>query len=194
MILEKLEKYGEPKIELEQYVTNPQVAAELLFLAYLCGDIKGKKIYDLGTGVGTLAIGASLLGAKEVYGVDVDGEALEVAKRNAEKLKIKNIKWVNKSIDLVDDRADVVLQNPPFGTKKRKMDAFFLGKALQIGEIIYSIHKKGNMPFLSQKIKQFNGKITHILNSKLVIPHTFPHHRKTRYEVEVQILRIKRES
>lgn len=46
-------------------------------------DLKGKKIMDMGTGTGILAILAKKLGAKEVHGVEIDKFAYENAKENA---------------------------------------------------------------------------------------------------------------
>jgi len=48
-----------------------------------CGvDSSGKSLLDIGTGSGILAIGASLLGFQTVVGIDIDHEAIEVAKEN----------------------------------------------------------------------------------------------------------------
>ena len=41
-------------------------------------------VIDVGTGSGILMIAASKLGAKEIYGVDIDSDACEVAKENLE--------------------------------------------------------------------------------------------------------------
>ena len=40
IILSKLEQFKEPDDELEQYVMDSEVAAEILWHAYLCGDIE----------------------------------------------------------------------------------------------------------------------------------------------------------
>ena len=47
------------------------------------GDIEGKVVCDLGSGTGVLAIGASLLGAASVKGVEIDEKA--VAYRTGER-------------------------------------------------------------------------------------------------------------
>jgi ribosomal protein L11 methyltransferase len=46
-------------------------------------DVEGKAILDVGCGSGVLSIGAMLLGAKEVFAVDIDPLAIEVTKENA---------------------------------------------------------------------------------------------------------------
>ena len=42
------------------------------------------KLFDIGTGSGILAIAAALLGAKDVYAIDIDEDAVRVAKENVE--------------------------------------------------------------------------------------------------------------
>src|SRR4030043_1084654 len=83
MALQRLSGYSCPRAVLEQYQTPAPLAARLLFHALMKGDIRGKKICDLGSGTGVLAIGASLLGADQVRGVDSDKNAIQVAKENA---------------------------------------------------------------------------------------------------------------
>ncbi|MBI1757460.1 MAG: 50S ribosomal protein L11 methyltransferase [Fimbriimonas ginsengisoli] len=56
-----------------------------LCLSLLEGSVqKGSRVFDLGCGSGILTIAARLLGAGETVGVDVDEQAVQVARRNAE--------------------------------------------------------------------------------------------------------------
>lgn len=56
-----------------------------LCLEVLDREIKGgERVLDVGTGSGILGIGAILLGAKDVEGVDIDPTAVKVAKENAQ--------------------------------------------------------------------------------------------------------------
>ncbi|HPA98516.1 MAG TPA: 50S ribosomal protein L11 methyltransferase, partial [Methanothrix sp.] len=64
MILERLEGFGRPSFQREQYATPATVAAEMLFLAAMHDDLE--TVCDLGCGTGILAIGAALLGARAV--------------------------------------------------------------------------------------------------------------------------------
>lgn len=61
-------------------------------------------VIDVGTGSGILMIAASKLGAKEIYGVDIDFDACEVAKEN---LELNNISQLNTKV-LVGNLLDVV--------------------------------------------------------------------------------------
>lgn len=109
--------FSEPKIVYEQYPTSPHIAAQMLYLAEnTFEDIEGRNVLDLGCGTGILSLGASFLGAAAVLGVDIDEDALEIARVNAEE---------NADIDFLLSNAtnltalkkhsfDVVLMNPPF--------------------------------------------------------------------------------
>ncbi len=157
--------------------------------AYLNGDIKGKKIIDLGCGSGIIGIGAKLLGAREVVGVDVDKEALKVARENSKIFKL-DIRWVNKDVVEFNEKCDTIIQNPPFGTKRRSIDKIFLEKALLIGKVVYSIHKAGNRKFIEGVVKSMDKGITHVLKGSMVIPWMFPFHRKKAYSIEVEVYRV----
>jgi ribosomal protein L11 methyltransferase len=51
---------------------------------------KGLSVLDVGTGSGILSIIAAELGAKEVWGIDIDGVALENARENVKKNHVSN--------------------------------------------------------------------------------------------------------
>ena len=63
-VLSGLKGFDEAKVRLEQYPTDGETAADILWNMYILGDIDGKVIVDLGAGTGILGIGAGLLGAK----------------------------------------------------------------------------------------------------------------------------------
>ncbi|HLC59619.1 MAG TPA: 50S ribosomal protein L11 methyltransferase [archaeon] len=144
-VLSKLEENPNPKYTLEQYSITPGIAAHILFLAK--NDIKGKTVYDLGCGAGRLAIGAALLGAKTVFGVDLDKEVLRTADNNARFVEKvtgmpirRNCRWLQMDIMKIATKADVVIQFPPF-----EAGSFFFEKALTLSNKVYSIHKSSEM-------------------------------------------------
>jgi putative methylase len=190
----QVEPHSSPKAYLEQYVIPTDVAAEMLFIAaYVNDDIIEKTVADLGCGTGRLAIGAVFLGAKETLGVDIDKEAVKVAKKSAEKLGVnKETCWVIGDIDVLRGRFDTVLQNPPFGVQKRSADRSFLLKALELAPRVYSLHKGGesNRAFIKRFIEGHGGKVTGIFPMKLNIPKLFKFHTKRKHEVEVDLYRI----
>jgi ribosomal protein L11 methyltransferase len=76
-------------------------------------DLEGRRVVDLGTGSGVLAMAAHLLGAREVEGLDVDEDAL-VSARESLALNGLTGRVALRRADLRTDRiepADVVLAN-----------------------------------------------------------------------------------
>ena len=65
-----------------------------------------------------------MLGAGAVIGVDIDPDALDICQQNLEAFDIDNVDLVNTSVREVDsvirDKVEVVVMNPPFGTKHNK--------------------------------------------------------------------------
>ena len=84
--LSKLLLFEKPNVSLEQYPTEFDVAADFLWSAIMDKEIEGKSVLDLGCGTGILGFGAALLSAKKVTFVDIDKNAMEIAKANFEKL------------------------------------------------------------------------------------------------------------
>ncbi|GBG89405.1 hypothetical protein CBR_g49195 [Chara braunii] len=148
-MLEDVEQFESPNVELEQYPTGAHIAARMMYtVATTFGDIEGKVVVDLGCGCGVLAIAASLLGAAHVIGVDVDTDALDLAKANCENLEVDKVEFVLADVaslgwrDSVIKSVDVVVMNPPFGTRRKGADMQFLRAALSMaGSSVYSLHK-----------------------------------------------------
>ncbi len=73
-------------------------------------DIKGKDVIDVGCGSGILGIAAKICGAKSVYMCDIDEQAVEFAKRNAEQ---NGVVATIERADLLegDQKADFIFAN-----------------------------------------------------------------------------------
>jgi putative methylase len=196
--LSEIEVHPLPKAYLEQYTTPSNVAAETLYLAaYVYDDVISKTVVELGCGTGRLAIGAALLGAKEVFGVDVDGVAVRVAQKNAEKMGVKEkTRWIVADIDVVNGTFDTALQNPPFGVQRRRADRRFISKSLELSSTIYSFHKGGesNREFIKRFIEGHGGKVTDIFPLKMEIPWMFKFHTKKKRSIQVDLYRIEGKS
>jgi ribosomal protein L11 methyltransferase len=73
---------------------------------------KGLSVLDVGTGSGILSIIAAKLGAKEVWGIDIDGVALENARENVENNQVSDIVTLRKgSIGSLQKKFDVIVAN-----------------------------------------------------------------------------------
>ncbi|MFP4045443.1 MAG: METTL5 family protein [Candidatus Aenigmatarchaeota archaeon] len=189
--LERLDSFSEPKPELEQYQTPPSIAADLLWSLYMNGELEGKKVVDLGCGTGLLAIGAKLLGAGEVVAVDKDREAIRLAEANARSLGL-NVEFVCEEIENVDLRADLVLQNPPFGSQEKGSDRPFLEKALEVAPIVYSFHMKETDGFVRKFVESLDGKVVDCVTFDFPLKRTMPWHEKEKKLIEVNLYSIER--
>ena len=188
ILLEQVDGFDKPSASLEQYATPAPLAAEILHFAYMQGDLEGD-VFDLGCGTGMLTIGAKLLGAQKVVGFDVDHKALEIARKNAEKLGV-DVEFIHKDIFEVDGHADTVIMNPPFGAQTKGSDRPFLLSALKASDVIYSIHNCGSHDFINKFIG--DARITDWYTTAFPIKRTFKFHKKEVEIVKVEIYRIVR--
>jgi len=192
IILQSIPAHLNPKIKLEQYTIPADLAADILFHAcYTYGDIHGRSVIDLGTGTGRLALGATILGAQSVVGIDIDLESLQTARFNSKKLELE-ADWLLSDTASLHGLFDTVLMNPPFGTKRPHSDIKFLRAALNMGKVIYSIHKSSTISFLSRWLKDQNVHSETIIETRMPIGHQFTFHTKKRYFVKVHVIRIHR--
>lgn len=91
--------------------THPTTAMCLEWLA--SNDLAGKTVIDYGCGSGILAIAAVLLGATNVYAVDIDPQAITATESNALKNNVPNKihACLPQQFSLLNAKADVVLAN-----------------------------------------------------------------------------------
>ncbi|HMA05539.1 MAG TPA: METTL5 family protein [Methanomicrobiales archaeon] len=193
--LEGLEGFEKPDPGREQYSTPAVFAARLLHHAHLLGDIEGKAVCDLGSGTGVLALGAALLGADRVVGVELDPAALEAARRNAARLgaEVTFIQGDVRDPGLISGlgRFDTVIMNPPFGAQDPHADRPFVDAALVLAPVVYGIFNSGSLPFL-EAYTDGRAEIEFAIGGILPLKRTLPFHRKELVEIEVEILRMKR--
>jgi putative methylase len=188
--LQGIAPHPNPSSSLEQYTTPAAIVADILFTSYLLGDIEGKKIVDLGCGTGIFALGAKLMGADKVIGVDIDDHAISVAKNNADSLGL-NVVLMTCDVSKFKEQCDTVIQNPPFGSQRRHADIPFLEKALEIGEVVYSIHNLITDRFIKGKVSYLGAEITHEKEYKFEIRHMFSFHTSEKKEFDVKMYRFK---
>lgn len=185
--LSKLEEFQNPKISLEQYMTPPELAADILHNAYMQGDIEGKKVLDLGTGTGIFAIGAALLGA-EVTAAEKDEEALDIAKENAEEVEVLEfIDFLKGDISEIEGEYDTVLMNPPFSVHSDE-GMKFLEKALSSGEKVYSVIYTGNSKAIKDFVENSDHELLNWENYEISLPATYGFHTEESKDVEVGVL------
>jgi len=191
--------FAAPKIALEQYPTGPHLASRLLYsVAHSFDEFDGQTVVDLGCGTGMLSIGAAILGATWVLGIDIDPDALEIARANVDGFDDPlPIDLVLCSIQALSDqpriRADTVIMNPPFGTRSRGADVEFLRAAFRISRCsVYSLHKSSTREYISKLAKKELGAVSAEVLAKLRydLPASYSFHRAKSRDIEVDLWRF----
>ncbi len=179
--LSSLKCFGSVEPSLEQYAMEPEIVAAVLWHAYLQGDIKNKIIADLGCGNGVFGVGALLLGAKKVYFLDIDKNALDLAKENSGGKGI----FLCGDVSIFTHMVDVVFMNPPFGVQTKHADKSFLEVAFNHSKKIYSFHKLDSKSFIGALCKDFNWQVIGLMPFSLFLKKTMTFHTRKKYLVSV---------
>ena len=175
----------EPLAPLEQVATPAEAAADLLTILDRRFDLSGRSVLDLGCGTGRLAIGAALLGARPVTGVEVDARLVPIARAAARAAGVS----VNVHVGDVtewDRPADLVVMNAPFGAQRRHADRPFWDRA-------FALAKSAVGAFASAESRTFIARLAldrgaHVIEVEPVpwnLPRTFPHHRAASVRIAV---------
>ena len=158
--------FAAPKIEFEQYATQPTIASDILLAAaYEYDDIEDALVVDLGSGAGVLSAASlyvcNLISEKVVYevqcgaggviGIEIDNDAIDLNIQNRGHPDFEESIWdiVQQNVTALSDHAgrfqkiaDCVITNPPFGTRAEGIDFTFIKAAKNISKsVIYSLHK-----------------------------------------------------
>ena len=115
---------GNPSITLYQHKKMFRVNTDTSLLGHYIKVKNGDRVLDIGTNNGALLLYASLLGASELIGIDINLDALDIARLNFEVNNVKNFKLIHSNIkDYIDNnKFDVIISNPPyFNTKNESL-------------------------------------------------------------------------
>jgi putative methylase len=194
--LSKLQGFAKAIFQKEQYATPAHIAADWIWWMAMNREAVGKTFLDAASGPGILGIGLLLLGAKKVYFVDSDQEIMQTCINNYNMIKqdydIGEAEFIVHDISLFDEQVDIVIQNPPFGTKEAHIDKKFLEKAFSVAPIVYSMHKYSTKAFIEAISRDYNYRITHHWRYEFPIKATFAFHEKPVKYVDVGLWRMKR--
>ncbi|XP_026757615.2 rRNA N6-adenosine-methyltransferase METTL5 [Galleria mellonella] len=196
--MQDLKGFSEPKIELEQYETPPHIAAIAIYtIQTQFESIEDKLVLDAGCGPGSLTVGAALMGAAAVTAVDIDCDALEVFRHNADEMEITNVDavqcdFLESNFCRLNNYYDTVIMNPPFGTKNNAgIDMKFLRKGLELcNDSVYSLHKSSTRSHIQKKIKEWGVKGNVIAELRYDLPATYKFHRQQSRDIAVDLWRI----
>ena|SRR3989338_628999 len=196
IVLSKLKGFETPSLKLEQYATPSKIAAEWCWAMVMKQEITGKTILDAACGPGILGLGVLLLGAQKVFFVDKDSKIMKVCRENYdllnEEYELGEAVFVTGDITSFDKNVDIVIQNPPFGTKNEHIDKVFLEKAFSIAPLVYSMHKSSTKQFVQAIARDHGFKITETWEYEFPIKATFKHHTKPVVKIEVGLWRMEK--
>lgn len=202
IVLSHLKVFEKANIRLEQYPSDGNTGAQLLWTASNNGDMYEKVIIDLGAGTGILGIGCLLLGAKHVIFVDIDPHVESRLRENItfmeEHYEVPGT-WEFICSDVKSfqlpreyDREDLtVVSNPPFGTKIKHADKTFLEKAIALADTVYSMHKSSTRRFLEAFATDHNLAANYE-DVSFPLQNTMDKHRKKIERIEVTLVSYKR--
>lgn len=135
-------------------------------------DLRDKRIIDMGTGTGILAIIAKKLGAGETIGIEIDPSAYENALENVA-LNHTDILLLQGDADLLDNikKADIFMANINRNIILADIDKYI--EALNPGgQILLSGFYLKDIPMIQRALENYGMKVEEIL--KKVIPPSDP--------------------
>jgi putative methylase len=194
--LAAVEGFREPRLDLEQYPTPADVAAHLVHLADLQGDVAGRTVLDLGTGTGMLALGAATRDPARVLALDADPGALAVARENERRVEpAAPVDWLLGDAarpPVCPDDPVTVLSNPPFGAQRGSegADRAFLATASEIAAVSYTIHNEGSREFVEAFADDEGGEVTHAFRATLPLDKQYDHQTEDSREIDAEMYRI----
>jgi len=195
-VVDELEGFPDPDPSLEQYETPGEIVLAMLNVADSEVGIEGARVLDLGAGTGRIGIGAALAGATHVTCVEVDPEAAEVLKRNAERVGVDDrIEVIVEDVsgwDPEPDGYDVTVMNPPFGCRRRGADRPFVEKALRASPLVVSLHRAGTEGFWRRRARDLGATCEVVGMVRFPIKASFGFHRKPVEFVDAVVLKFER--
>lgn len=188
--------FEKPDAALEQYPTPPELAAHVIHVADLHGDIEGRTVVDLGAGTGMLGLGAAFRSPARVVGIEIDAGPITIARENERRVGTRApIHWIRGDASRIPVRTTeptTVVMNPPFGAQdgNRHADRGFLRTAAGLADVSYSIHNTGSQDFLEAFTADNDGTITHAFQAEFELDKQFDHQSADRTEIDTEVYRI----
>jgi len=191
--LERVPTHPRPDANLEQYRTPAKIAADVLYRALARGDVSGRSVADLGCGTGIFLVGAGLLGARALAGVDVDPVSIDLAKAALEDAGL-DADLRHGPLETLTGTFDTVIMNPPFGAQfaQRHADTLFLRHALGIAAVCYSLHLDATRDHIERLAREIEVDHERMARYDFPLPHMFKFHTREKVLVPVALYRFER--
>lgn len=86
---------------------------------------------------------------------------------------------------------DIVIMNPPFGTKSKGIDIVFLTKAISLAKrAVYSLHKTSTRDFIIKKAESLGAEARVIAELNYDIKQSYKFHKKKSVDIKVDFIRF----
>ncbi|MAK07740.1 MAG: protein-(glutamine-N5) methyltransferase, release factor-specific [Marinoscillum sp.] len=146
------------KFNLNEHVLIPRPETEELVSIIIKKEKNNslKKIIDIGTGSGCIAISLKKHLKSEVIGIDVSNEAVLIAKKNISE-KDENVNFMNIGIENYNPNTqfDIIVSNPPY-VADNEIDS--VDKIVLDNEPALALFSKGDPLYFYKKIASFSDK------------------------------------
>ncbi|VDO65490.1 unnamed protein product [Heligmosomoides polygyrus] len=204
-MLSEMRSFQNPNVKLEQYATSPELAISIVDSIDRLVGLDGRFVADLGCGCGMLMSTIALAyQPAAVVGMDIDEYALSICRENLEDLEVDYCCDVVKA-DVLQLSAglhgsfDVVIMNPPFGTKKNAgMDMRFVRAGLMMlrpGGSLFSLHKTSTRDYILKTANKWNDADVGarcIAELRWNLDSTYKFHKKKSVDIAVDLIHYKK--
>ena len=157
-----------------ELVINPEMAfgtghhqtTELMMEHLIEGDLKGKKVIDLGCGTGILGVMAAKLGASYIVAADIEDNAALVTEQNFTKNDVKVDKvYCGTVADIPVEKFDIVLANINRNILLSEMD-MYANLLDQNGSLFLSGFYKNDLQMIEKEAAKYNLSISNVKELK----------------------------
>ena len=194
MMLSGLEQLQSQSVELEQYITNGNLAARWLMDIAVFGDLtEGCTAADLGAVNGVLGLGALVMGAGRAILVEVDEAGCDTVKSNAksmgfsDSIELIQTKLGSNPIDL--SSADVVISNPPWGRQTLGADRPFL-EAILSSRVPSHLMHSAEATHIRPLFEDAGWTVERYGEADFALPAAYSHHSRQRGKTRAAFWRL----
>ena len=107
LFYENFEKIRSNEINFNDIIETPIILG-------MMPDLRGKKVLDIGCGMGQHAMGYSKMGALSVLGIDISEKMLDFAKKNNSAPNIEYKRLAFEELDTINEKFDIITSSLAF--------------------------------------------------------------------------------
>lgn len=145
-----------PDIKIYQNESMIGINTDTMLLGEFIEVYKEDTVLDFGTNTGALLLYASMFSPKKLIGVDINKEAIELAKINMEKNNITNYELICQDIlEYQAEEVDVIICNPPYFKTEEENKSENL--ALNLAKHESSLCLENLIPAIRRNLKNYGN-------------------------------------